>query len=298
MATPQENPALNTELQRLAQSYVELAATRFGLTLDYSEESLQQTDAVIAKHHAQGQSLEDTLMTHGAYVGETLRRRLGGIWVQDERGVALLEAVGGTHLNASPFSWVQARLTDGTAEALAARFLSLKQQLPAAGAPKLAAPLSFARATTAPAAETSGPTEADMQTITRSPLLVFMLVAAADGKVDKKEMQAFQKVVMTVMSSATPLLRDAMTRLLPKIDEHLQALREAEPSEEVERLAKILDTHFPQEAKQFKEDLIGVAIQIAESSGGFMGFGSKISKDEKEAIGAIAAVLGLIPEGE
>jgi len=298
MSTPQENPSLNAELQRLAQSHVELAASRFGLNLDFSEESLRQTDEVIARHQADGQSLEDTLITHGAYVGETLRRRLGGVWVQDERGVALLEAIGGTDLKASPFSWVQSRLADGTAEALASRFSSLKQQLPATtSTPKPAMRLNIKRPATAAAAGAETSAE-DMKTLTRSPLLVFMLVAAADGKVDKKEMEGFQKVVMQVMATATPLLRDAMSRLLPQLDEHLQALRNVDPVEELERLTAILDSQHPQEARQFKEDLMGVAVQIAESSGGFLGFGSKISKDEKAAIAGIGVVLGLISEDE
>ena len=293
MATPQENPALTAELQRLAQSHVDLAATRFGLALDYSEESLSQTDAAISQHLADGNALDDTLLTHGAYVGETLRRRLGGVWVQDERGVALLEGIGAAGLSASPFSWVQARFANGMADALAARFGSLQQQLLQTGSkPAIAARLNVAR----PATATSGPTTAELATITRAPLLVFLLVAAADGKVDKKELAGFQKVIVGVMTAATPLLRDAMSRLLPQMDKFLDELEHINPVEELQRLAGILDTHYPQEAPAFKEQLLSIAVKIAESSGGFLGFGSKVSDDEKAAIAGIGITLGLIEE--
>lgn len=291
MATPQENPALTAELQRLAESHVASAATRFGLTLDYSEESLRQTDAAIAKEQAAGNSLEDSLLAHGAYVGETLRRRLGGVWVQDERGVALLQGIGGSDLTASPFSWMQSRLANGMGDALAARFSALQQ-----AASKPAAGVSLARpaGATAPA---SGPSAEELAMLTRSPLLIFLLVAAADGKVDKKEFNEFQKVIVGVMTNATPLLRDAMSRLLPRMEQTFDELEDINPGEELERLAAVLDTHYPKEAKAFKQQLVSIAVSIAESSGGFLGFGSKISNDEKTAIAGIAVTLGLI-EGD
>ena len=291
MATPQENPALTAELQRLAESHVALAGTKFGLTLDYSEESLRQTDDVISQQLAVGNSLEDTLLTHGAYVGETLRRRLGGVWVQDERGVALLQGIGGGDLSASPFSWVQSRLANGMSDALAGRFKALQQQLPQPGAG--AVRVSLARPVAA-ATVSSGPTEEDLTTLARSPLLVFLLVAAADGKVDRKEFAGFHKVIVGVMTSATPLLRDAMSRLLPRMEETFDELEDINPVQELERLAGLLDTHYPKEAKVFKEQLVSIAVKIAESSGGFLGFGSKVSKDEKAAIAGIAITLGLI----
>lgn len=130
--------------------------------------------------------------------------------------------------------------------------------------------------------------------LTRSPLLIFLLVAAADGKVDKKEFDEFQKVIVGVMTGATPLLRDAMSRLLPRMEQTFDELEDINPGEELERLAVVLDTHYPKEAKAFKEQLVSIGIKIAESSGGFLGFGSKVSKDEKAAIAGIAVTLGLI----
>jgi hypothetical protein len=297
MPTPEENPDLTVELQKLAQSHVDMAASKFGLSLDYSEESLRYVDDAISKHFGEGETLDETLLTHGAYVGETLRRKFGGVWVQDERGVALLDGVGGGNLKASPFSWVQARFSNGMADGLAVRFASFHQELQQSGPkPALAKPLAVPKPAAEPASD--APSEEDMKLITRAPLLVFLLVAAADGKIDKKEMIGFQKVSMEVMVGATPLLREAMSRLLPKIDEHLRAMQASNPVEQLERLSTVLDSFYAKEARTFKEQLMTIAIKIAESSGGFLGMGSKVSKDEKMAIAGIGMVLGLIEEEE
>lgn len=278
MTTPQENPALTAELQRLAQSYVETAAQTFGLTLDYSEASLRQTDEAITKFQSGSNALEETLLPYGAYVGETLRRRLGGVWVQDERGVALLDGIGGLDLKASPFSWAQNRLANGMADALAARFEALKQQVLQTGS----------------ATPATGPSAEENTIITRSPLLIFLLVAAADGKVDRKELAGFEKVISSVMIGATPRLRQAMSDMLPEMEQHLEALSEINPVDELKRLAAVLDTCCPKEAEAFKRELMGIAVKIAESSGGFLGFGSKVSDEEKAAIAGIGITLGLI----
>jgi hypothetical protein len=90
-------------------------------------------DEVISKFLSDGEPSEETLFEHGAYAGETLRRKFGGVWVQDEQGVALLKGIAGRDLQASPFSWVQARFTNGMADALAARFAKFQEEVQQAG---------------------------------------------------------------------------------------------------------------------------------------------------------------------
>jgi tellurite resistance protein len=283
MSTPQDNPALNAELARLAESHVESARTIFQWSFDYSEESLEKIDKAIAQFHADGNTLESTVVAYGAYVGETIRRLLGGIWVQDERGVALLDRIGGQDLKASPFSWVQKRFANGMDDSIAYKYKFLKQQVGQTG--RAIAPASKPEIT-----------DEESEVLVRSPLLVFLIVAAADGKVDKKELAAFQKVIAGVMMGATPLLREAMSEMLPELERHLTELQEMNPVEQLQRLASILDTHFPDEAENFKRGLLNIGIQIAESSGGFLGLGSKVSKDEAMAIVVIAQTLGVTAE--
>lgn len=49
----------------------------------------------------------------------------------------------------------------------------------------------------------------------------------------------------------------------------------------------------PEEAQAFKQALLGLGKAVASASGGFLGFGSKISKEEKATLERIAAGLGL-----
>jgi len=81
--------------------------------------------------------------------------------------------------------------------------------------------------------------------------------------------------------------------MLPQLERFLNEMVERNPVEDLQRVAAILDTHYPNEAEVFKRTLVAIAIKIANASGGFLGMGSKISKDEKIAIAAIAVTLGL-----
>jgi hypothetical protein len=287
MSIHQENPTLNAELVRMAQSHVDNAQQQYATNFDFSEDSLGWVDDTIAKFHADGSVQDSALLGFGAYVGETIRRLLGGIWVQDERGVALLQRVGGRELSASPFSWVQKRFNNGMDDSVLIKYLALKQQIGQVG-------VRIAGASPAPVAA-AGPaiTEEESEMLARAPLMVFMLVAAADGKVYKKELAGFEAIIDAVMAGATPLLRKAMSEMLPQLERFLNEMAERNPVEDLQRVAAILDTHYPSEAEVFKRTLIAIAIKIANASGGFLGMGSKISKDEKIAIAAIAVTLGL-----
>ncbi len=281
MSTQPENPSLNAELIRIAQSHVDSARQEYALNFDYSEESLGWIDDAIAKFHPDGAVQDSTVIGFGAYVGETIRRLLGGNWVQDERGVALLQRVGGKELSASPFSWVQKRLANGMEDSVATRYSTLKQEIGQVG-------VRLNKAAAGPAV-----TAEEGEMLARAPLLVFLLVAAADGKVDKKELASFEAIIDAVMEGASPLLRKAMSEMLPQMERFLGDMMGRNPVEDLQRVAAILDAHYPNEAELFKRSLVAIAIKIANSSGGFLGLGSKISKDEKIAIAAIAVTLGL-----
>ena len=290
MSALQENPGLNAELIRIAQAHVDTARQNYAMTFDYSEQSLRWVDDAIAKFQANGSAQDDTIIGFGAYVGETIRRSLGGIWVQDERGVALLQRVGGRELSASPFSWVQQRFAAGIEESVAAKFAGLKSQIGQTGV-RIASSKSAQ-----PAAGGSQPTEEESELLARAPLIAFMLVAASDGKLDRKELESFNKIVMGVLSGDCPPLRKAVTDMLPQLERFFKEMGDRNLMEDLQRVATVVDRYHPNEAEAFKHGLVGIAIEVANSSGGFLGFGSKISKDEKLAIAGIAVALGLAGE--
>lgn len=72
-----------------AAAFVTLATVRGRLPLDYSVASLRLVDTLIdglRKGGADRERVRDTLFGLGAYVGEVLVRRAGGVWVDlDER---------------------------------------------------------------------------------------------------------------------------------------------------------------------------------------------------------------------
>ena len=294
MATA-ENPALTGELQRLAAQQTQALSD-----LNYSEPSLQGLDDILAK--AQGGLSDNEIIGYGAYVGETIRRNLGGVWIQDERGVALLADVGSPGISASPFSWVQKRISNGGEDSLAYKYSFLRYEVtkarggaaPAAPAVPNAAHVGL-RISGAPATPPAAAGADDARTLSRAPLLVFLLVAAADGKLDRKEFKKFGEVLEQAANCPSPRLRQAINDMLPTMATIFEDVTQEHfnPIDELQRVAQIMDTQYPAEARVFKESLLSLAIQVAQASGGFLGFGNKIDKDEEEAIAAVAITLGL-----
>ncbi len=63
-----------------ADSFSELMRTRFGVQYDLSVESLKAVDQVVATFHADGPVIDSTIMNYAYYIGEVMRRSLGGHW--------------------------------------------------------------------------------------------------------------------------------------------------------------------------------------------------------------------------
>ncbi|WP_435103311.1 hypothetical protein [Arhodomonas sp. AD133] len=137
--------------------------------------------------------------------------------------------------------------------------------------------------------------EENILLLARAPCLVFLLVAAADGSIDKKEIKRFAKLLRhkdyrelgaAIQQSGLSVLQ-LMTSVRQQTDD---------PLEELKRVSGLLDRHLkPGAAGAFKATLLAFAKAIAEASGGFLGlFGSKISKEEKAALYLIADALGLL----
>ncbi len=63
-----------------ADSFSELMMSRFGVQYDLSVESLKTVDQVVATFHADGPVIDSTIMNYAYYIGEVMRRSLGGQW--------------------------------------------------------------------------------------------------------------------------------------------------------------------------------------------------------------------------
>ncbi|MCD6052802.1 MAG: hypothetical protein K0Q55_4224 [Verrucomicrobia bacterium] len=253
---------------------------------------MARTDEAISKFHPDGNILDSTILGYGSYVGEVIRRNLGGKWVQDERGVALLEQIGGIDLKAFPFSWTQKRFTNGEEDSLAFKFAVLKNEVVKANG-QVPAPAADAPPSTYVGDPLLGPA---IDQLGRSPLLVFIMVAAADGKVDKKEMIAFRQILENIEDCSSQLLIALIQGVtIPKIEIFLSELTSGDvsPIDELKSIAVTLDQYYAEHARQFKESLVDIARRIAEASGGVFGFGQKIDENETTVIAGIALMLGL-----
>jgi hypothetical protein len=63
-----------------------------GTVLDYSIESLKEIDKILCALHAQGtppQAVPDMVFCMGCYVGEVMRRKYGGEWVEPRADIPL-----------------------------------------------------------------------------------------------------------------------------------------------------------------------------------------------------------------
>jgi hypothetical protein len=130
--------------------------------------------------------------------------------------------------------------------------------------------------------------------IAKAPGVVFLLVAAADGRVDAKEVKQFEKLLQSpeyeILIAAMQEDGNSIMQLLADLKNN-----QLQPIEELKQLRFVLDSCLPEEmAMAYKIALIKLAKGIAEASGGLFGiFGSKISKQEKVVLAIIASELGL-----
>lgn len=141
--------------------------------------------------------------------------------------------------------------------------------------------------------------QAVMKTLARAPVIVFLAVASADGKLDKKEIKRFGDLIKHPDHA---ILAAAMAKAQMSVGDLLADVigGNYDPLAELRRAAHLLDVHTSNEvAAAYKMTLLKLAKGVAEASGGLFGlFGSKISKEEEAMLALIADALGLLGGNE
>jgi hypothetical protein len=111
-------PDINEEMRLTADFAISTAKERYGLVLDYSEESLNILDDILekiywgfsshAKEESEGGLIFNTAIIWGSYLGEYMRLKWGGTWLLSgsERRVSI------TSIEFSPISFVFQRITN------------------------------------------------------------------------------------------------------------------------------------------------------------------------------------------
>jgi hypothetical protein len=106
----------------------------------------------------------------------------------------------------------------------------------------------------------------DIQVIAQAPVLVFLLVSAADGTIDEYEIKCFESLLTSPpyhdLLSIIALSRLSITDTLQQLTKHSIDYRAS-----LRRINHILDTRLaPEQAQQIKQQLCELAQQIAAAS--------------------------------
>ena len=154
--------------------------------------------------------------------------------------------------------------------------------------------------------------------IARMPALCFLLVAGCDGSIDKKEIVSFagtlSKAAETAKAEAAKagggqpanrltgqVFGEAPQRFAEDLDAIISEVGVTAamliPLKLMQARQAVLEQH-PAEAGRFCRSLYDLAHSVAAASGGFFGFGSKISKAERAALAVLHTALGLDEDSE
>jgi tellurite resistance protein len=128
----------------------------------------------------------------------------------------------------------------------------------------------------------------------RSLFHVLFLVARADGKVDKGEVESLAKIVQDPERFGSPLLNRIATNVIEEFSGWFLVVSMGESDYNLEELAKarvMVDAKLSVEASRaFKAALLAVGNEVANAAGGFF---SKVSKEERATLASIASALGV-----
>lgn len=131
--------------------------------------------------------------------------------------------------------------------------------------------------------------------VQKAPYIVFVMVAGADGKIDKKEADQFIQFLMNCEKDKSDLFHRSVTQTIQCTSEIMNQVLGASTVDlmyELRAIREIVNAKAPADQIQpFKDTLLVLGQVIAEASGGFMGLGDKVSKEEKSALSLIKTCL-------
>jgi hypothetical protein len=137
-------------------------------------------------------------------------------------------------------------------------------------------------------------TDSEWSTLEKTPVWAFVMTAASDGKVDKKEIAAFAKELAETQLYKDELAREVFGALTSHLDNVLPGC--VQGAEQVlaglGSAGRILDSKCPEHADEFKGSVLLICKNVAEASGGLFRR-DKMSDSEKTAIVVIAGALGM-----
>jgi hypothetical protein len=134
----------------------------------------------------------------------------------------------------------------------------------------------------------------EAQVIAQAPVLVFLLVSAADGTIDRYEIARFESLLI---SSPYSDLIAVMQRARLSIVDTLRQLTESHVDylAELQQIARVLDRRLPPTlAQQVKNQLYDLGCCIAAASQQEQAAaGNPVSEQERVALKVIAGLIGI-----
>jgi len=141
--------------------------------------------------------------------------------------------------------------------------------------------------------------EKDWLTLIYSPFWVFTAVAGADGRLDVKEVDSLHHVLKEAQSGGAQLLSEVLAASADDTGAAFAAFRGDGRSldEGLVQVRKVLDEQLNEaDSLAFKRGLLSLGVHFAQASGGrLLGFGSKVSAEERASLSLLVGFLGLPP---
>ena len=140
-------------------------------------------------------------------------------------------------------------------------------------------------------------TQEEWELLKLLPFQVFILVAGADGRIDKEEVAQLQKDFREAPFYKDALHKELFIDILSSdinalIKEAGNVTRLAERTSQIKALLKQKLT--PEEYQRFVGSMFINGVKVARASGGgVLGLGDKVSAEEKRALAAFAATFEL-----
>jgi uncharacterized tellurite resistance protein B-like protein len=144
--------------------------------------------------------------------------------------------------------------------------------------------------------QSGGPNREELEVLVRSIFLIFFIVAAADGKFEKKELKAFMKILKKPEKFHNPLITEICRLIGDDAGECIEQLANEKIDfiDELSNLKSVIEESLPeQNANEFKLALLAVGNEIAKSTSGILGFGKTVGTEEQAALGTIVGCLGV-----
>jgi tellurite resistance protein len=139
----------------------------------------------------------------------------------------------------------------------------------------------------------------DWERIGRAPVLVFALVASADGETSKEEMETFalewQPRLKAFEITTDDLNRDLFQWALDEAASHWQTATTMPPDRllaELTNAVELMDERFTERTAQaWKAALLQLGNDVAKASGGFLGLTNPVDSDERKRLYQINRIL-------